>query len=133
MKYTNKQKKGVFMKKKRFMSPGWYRALVMEQKAVELLLEVGGMYSHYNFCRLMRERLGIANNRSACVILDVLIGYEMVQTDGLDLWLTAKKPDVFSVLAERHHDELYWRKESESQGLRPRLLYGKRYRKRVIK
>ena len=96
------------MKKKRFMSPSWYRALMLEQKTGELLLEVGGLYSHYNFCRLMRERLGILNNRSACVILDMLIGYGIVQTDGLDVWLTTRKPDVFGALAERHHDELYW-------------------------
>ena len=96
------------MKSKRFMSPSWYRALVVEQKVAEMLLELGGMYSHYKLCRLMRERFGLANNRSACAILDSLIGYGIVLTDGLDVWLTTSKPDVFAVLAERHHGELYW-------------------------
>ena len=100
------------MKRKRFMSPSWYRALVAEQQAAEMLVELGGMYSHYKLCRLMRERLGFLNNRSACVILDALIGYGIVQSDGLDVWLTTGKPDVFGVLAERHRDELYWPKET---------------------
>ena len=100
------------MKKKRFMSPSWYRALVVEQRTAELLMRLGGMYSHYKLCRMMRERLGLANNRSACAILDSLIGYGIVQTDGLDVWLTTGKPDVFAVLAERHHDELYWPEEA---------------------
>lgn len=102
------------MKRKRFMSPSWYRALVIEQKAGELLLELGGMYSHYKLCRLMRERLGLFNNRSACVTLDALISFGIVQTDGLDVWLTTDKPNVFAVLAERHHDKLYWPDEAES-------------------